>query len=374
MFSKNKNSPYSFIIAMVVGVVLAVGGSVWATSVGTNVTVTGKLAVDSASASSTVTYAFGVGTSTPSVIFSVGGAAGNATGHGYFTGGLGVGAISTTAGRILANVSLGVATTTPATELSIVGSTYTTLGLGVGVATSTAGAIENSGNVLFGDASGDLVMFNSASLIFNNAGTSTIPSANLNAWNIATSTAGVPFLKYNTSTYRIGIGTTSPATTLSVGGDGHIYALGGLGVGRATTTAGAIENSGNVLFGDASGDLVMSNSANWVMNNAGTTTIPSADANAWSLATTTSGAFVRFNTSTTRVGISSSTPGATLAIEGDGTAIISGGATSTLVIQSTGAGQKGGCIQIESSEGGGTSFYLIATTSGFVLWNSGTCR
>ena len=370
MFRNNKNSPYKFILAVALGAILSVAASVWATSVGTNVSVTGKLSVDSSNASSTVTYALGVGTSTPSVMFSVGGAGGNTAGHGYFTGGLGAGIATTTAGALEITASAYFAG-----DLSVGDDTTFTGGVGVGIATSTNGVLETAGNVLFGDASTDLVMFNSASLIFNNAGTSTIPSANLNAWNIATSTAGVPFLKYNTSTYRIGIGTTSPSTTLSVGGDGHIYALGGLGVGVATTTAGAIENSGNVLFGDASGDLVMSNSANWVFNNAGTTTIPSANANAWSVATTTSGAFVRFSTSNTRVGIASSSPGATFVVEGDGTAIIMGGATSSLSIQSTGGGQKGGCIALESAEGGGTVFHLIATTSGVVpVWQTGACR
>lgn len=240
-----------FVLALVLGAMLAVGISVWATSVGTNVSVTGNLTVDSASASSSVTYALGVGTSTPAVQLSVGGAKGNATGHGYFTGGLGVGAISTTAGRIVANVSLGVASTTPAQELSVVGNGYFTSGLGVGIATTTAGAIQNIGNALFGDASTDFVMYNSALHVFNNAGTSTIPSANANAWNIATSSANIPFVKYDTSNYRIGISTTSPAVTLSVGGAGNIYALGGIGAGTATTTAGAFETTGAGLIGGA---------------------------------------------------------------------------------------------------------------------------
>ena len=40
-------------------------------------------------------------------------------------------------------------------------------------------------------------------------------------------------------------------------GDLAECALAGLGAGLATTTAGAIENIGNALFGDAAGDLVM---------------------------------------------------------------------------------------------------------------------
>ena len=266
------NSHYSFILALILGMVLAVGGSVWATSIGTSITVTGNLTTSSTSASSTVSYALGVSTTTPATTLSVGG-------NAYVTGGLGAGVISTTAGRILANVDLGVATTTPAQELSVVGDAYITLGLGVGIATTSAGTIENIGNVLFGDAAGDLVMSNSANWIFNNAGTTTIPSANANAWSYATSTANVPFLKFNTSTYRLGVGTT--------------------------------------------------------------------------------------------------TPGATLAVGGDGTGIIMGGATSTLSIQSTNeaAPQRGGCIEVESAEGGGAVFRLYATSTNVpAVWESGSCR
>jgi hypothetical protein len=100
IYTMSRNSTYVFIFALVLGVILAVGASVWATSVGTNVTVTGTLAVQSSTASSSVTQAFGVGTTTPAMQLSVGGAAGTATGHGYFTGGLGIGAATTTAGNL----------------------------------------------------------------------------------------------------------------------------------------------------------------------------------------------------------------------------------------------------------------------------------
>ena len=224
---------YTFVSALVIGMLLAAGASVWATSVGTDVTVTGSMAVQSSSASSSVTYAFGVGTTTPSMQLSVGGAEGTATGHVYLTG-----------------------------------------GLGVGIATTTAGGLQLTGNTLFGDAAADLVMFNSASLRYNNAGTSTIPSSNANAWSYATSSAGIPVVKLDTSN--------------------------------------------------------------------------------------------------TRVGISTSTPGATLAVGGDGTAIIMGGATSTLSLHSTG-GTKGGCIEFESAEGDAV-FKLYATSTGQPVFESGSCR
>src|SRR3989338_9676473 len=192
---------YTFVSALVIGMLLAAGASVWATSVGTDVTVTGSMAVQSSSASSSVTYAFGVGTTTPSMQLSVGGAEGTATGHVYLTG-----------------------------------------GLGVGIATTTAGGLQLTGNTLFGDASADLLMYNSAALVFNNAGTSTIPSANANAWSYATSSANIPLVKFDTSNTRVGISTTSPLATLSV--DGTAVFTGTLGVGTSSpaTTFSVIGN------------------------------------------------------------------------------------------------------------------------------------
>jgi hypothetical protein len=307
-------------------------------------------------------------------MFSVGGAGANTTGHGYFTGGLGVGAFTTTTGQIIANVSLGVATTTPAQELSVVGDVYLTSGLGVGISTTTAGAIENIGNVLFGDASTDLVMLNSASLIFNNIGTTTIPSSSVRSWGYATSTANIPLLRFDTSNTRIGISTTTPTATLSVGGAGNVYALGGLGIGIATTSAGVIENSGNVLFGDAAADLAMFNSASMIFNNAGTTTIPSALGASWAMATSSANIpFLRYDTSNYRIGVGTSTPGSALSVAGDGRVQVAGDATSTIAIYSTG-GQKGGCIEFESAEGGGTMFRLYATSAQVAMIESGSCR
>jgi hypothetical protein len=66
-----------------------------------------------------------------------------------------------------------------------------------------------------------------------------------------------------TSTGNVGIGTTSPATTLST--QGNEYTTGGLGVGLLNTSAGTIQSLGNILGG---GTLALSGTS-------GTTTIAS---------------------------------------------------------------------------------------------------
>ena len=70
-------------------------------------------------------------------------------------------------------------------------------------------------------------------------------------------------VKSANGTIGVGIATTSPATTLSVAGNG--YLTGGLGVGVENTTAGTIQSSGNILSG---GTLAVNGSS-------GTTTIAS---------------------------------------------------------------------------------------------------
>src|SRR3989344_6000268 len=89
-----------------------------------------------------------------------------------------------------------------------------------------------------------------ATITHSVAATTSILADGANSWAIATSSANIPFVKYNTSTYRIGISTTTPGATFTVGGAGNIYALGGLGVGVATTTSGNFEITGSAQIGN----------------------------------------------------------------------------------------------------------------------------
>ncbi|MBI4134778.1 MAG: hypothetical protein HY471_01565 [Candidatus Sungbacteria bacterium] len=286
----------------------------------------------------TSTYRIGIGTTSPAVTFSVGGA-----GHGYLLG-----------------------------------------GLGVGLATTTAGVITNSGDALFGDAAGDLVMFNAATLVHNNAGTTTIPSANLTAWNIATTTASIPFLRYDTSNYRIGIGTTSPAVTFSVGGGGHGYFLGGLGVGVATTTAGSVQTSGDLQLG---GDLSVTDDAT-ITDDA----VVTGGLGVGTTATTTNGQlevsgdgqfggdlWVADDSKITGglgVGTTATTTNGSLEVSGvslfGGVVNLSQSGTSTISINSTTA-TRGACLQFEGADGAST-FRLYATSAQVAMFETGTCQ
>ena len=71
----------------------------------------------------------GVATTTPSATLGV-------LGSGYFTLGLGVGQLNTTAGTIIASSNIGVATATPASALGVVGTTTISAGILVGAATT----------------------------------------------------------------------------------------------------------------------------------------------------------------------------------------------------------------------------------------------
>ena len=219
---------------------------------------------------------------------------------------------SSTSASSTVGYALGVATTTPGATFSVAGNGYFTTGVGAGILVTSTGRIV----------------------------------ANVD----------------------LGVATTTPAQALSVVGSGYLTV--GLGVGIATTSAGTIENTGNALFGDAAADLVMFNSANLRYNNVGTTTLPTS-AVSWAYATSSANiGLLKFDTTNTRVGISTTTPGDTLAVSGSGM-FFNKEATTTLSIQS-GKANTGGCIELNN---GATVFSLYATTANVVaVWQSGSCR
>ncbi|KKT59753.1 MAG: hypothetical protein UW53_C0008G0036 [Candidatus Giovannonibacteria bacterium GW2011_GWA1_44_25] len=124
--------------------------------------------------------------------------------------------------------NVGIGTTSPAATLSVTGNTYLDSNL-ITYSSSTAANLTIS---------------------YQRAATTTIPNLAINAWSIATSTSNTPVFTISSTSSPfglIGIGTSSPSYTLSIAG--NEYLTGGLGVGKATTTAGVIESSGLILSG-----------------------------------------------------------------------------------------------------------------------------
>lgn len=133
-----------------------------------------------------------------------------------------------------------------------------------GSTTASSLLVENT--LYAGDAVTDSFFVNAGTVGYSNRSTTTIQNLTVNAFSIATSTtASSPLLSFSTASSPfgfVGIGTSSPATTLSVAG--HGYLTGGLGIGRATTTSGVLETSGAAAIGGSlsvTGNAAFSGSA-----------------------------------------------------------------------------------------------------------------
>lgn len=193
-FSKKFLSRHLFLFALLLGVTSAIGISVLATTVGNNVSVSGTL-----SSSGNATFSGTVTVDGNSTFGNAG------TDVNLFTGTV---QASTTA--------LFTSGLTAYSDVSIL-----TGGLGVGIATTTDENLDVIGSVSLGNAVGDTVGIRAGGISMTNSGTTTIIAANTSAWSIATSTTAgqVPLVRYDTANTRIGIGTSTPARTLAIGGD-----------------------------------------------------------------------------------------------------------------------------------------------------------
>lgn len=188
-----------------------------------------------------------------------------------------------------------------------------------------------------------------------------------------------------TSGARVGTGSTGTHLTaladdtLFVEGqaefDGIVWFDASLQASSTALITGAATFYGNVTVGDGTGDTLTITGTSITHSNAGTTTIPATDANSWSFATSSANIpMVKINTSTSRIGIGTTTPGASLAVGNEGTALVMGSGTSTLSLQSTGGTNKGGCLEVEDTAGTGAVFSLMATGAGIAYWTTGGCR
>lgn len=228
MNKKSHNNPFLLIFALVLGLMLAAGISVWATTIGNNVDVTGTFTVNGNSTfgdtSSDVNLFTGTLQASTTVLFT--------------------GAVTT-----YGNSTFGDA------------STDVNLFTGTLQASTTAlftGAVTTYGNVTLGDAAGDTFTVTGNSITYSNAGTTSIPS-DANGWTYATSSSAFPFVKFDTSNVFVGIATSAPAATLDIGGDGSVAITAATGTATSTlrlqsrgaTRGGCIEfesPAGNAIF------------------------------------------------------------------------------------------------------------------------------
>ena len=171
--------------------------------------------------------------------------------------------------------NVGIGTTSPATTLSTQGNEYTTGGLGVGLLNTTTGTIQSSGNILGG---GTLALSGTT-------GTTTIAAGQ------GFTIGGSQFVVQQGSG-RIGIGTTSPYSLLSISNSATtaantpLFTIASTTGGNSTSTLMTVLASGNVGIGTASpfgsgttqlgiqanGAAASSNYASLALNNPNTNT------------------------------------------------------------------------------------------------------
>ncbi len=241
---------FSSLVSVILSVFLVASVTFAATTISTNINTGGTLTVTGAS---TLT-----GAVTTAGAVTLGDAAADAiviTGNASTTNALTVGGVLYVSGNA---VFCFYSTTTS-------GGNFSTLGTIVGSSTAQiTGAFTTYGNVTLGDAQADTLTVNAGTLTYGSAATTTIVSSNLGSLAIATSSATVPFLRFDTSNSRIGIGTTSPGRTFSVAGSavfsGDVTVEGTFTPTQTTATSftvtGATLLNGAVTLGDAAADVI----------------------------------------------------------------------------------------------------------------------
>lgn len=254
----------------------------------------------------------------------------------------------------------------------------------VGIGTTSPSVLFSVGGTSI--LGGPVTMFGPSSAmgtftIGNLVSTSTAATSTLE-WGLAIETNG--FL-YAADTNRVGVGTTSPGSALSVqagnaqitgttttsalhatstvfvGATGNLFLVNAAGsVGVATTSPGNLFSvSGSSLLGSADGDIASFRAGDIRFNSNATTTVSTKNLNGINV---NSGDLV-LDTESNKLYVGSSTP-----IRGTLSAYGSG--TTTLVIGSSSAGSTGGsCIEMDTSDGRVVRIYASTTPS---LGYSGT--
>ncbi|GEM_PF-3219831 len=212
MSFNKRNSPYRFFAAVLTGALLAASVSVFATTIGSDVSSTATVSVGT---DLTVASGARVGTgSTPDHITAL------ADGSFYAQG------QSEQDGIAWYDASLRASSTLLVTGNALF-----------------------YGNLTFGDAAADTVTINASSITLGSVGSTTIPSSSAVSWAFATSSARTDMLHFDTANTFVGIGTSSPAAALDIGGDGSLAVTAATGTvtstirvtSRGTSRGGCIE-------------------------------------------------------------------------------------------------------------------------------------
>ncbi|OGZ46311.1 MAG: hypothetical protein A2844_02630, partial [Candidatus Ryanbacteria bacterium RIFCSPHIGHO2_01_FULL_48_80] len=211
---------------------------------------------------------------------------------------------------ITANNLFGIGTSSPSglAALSIQGNTYLTGGLGVGVATTSAGVIQTSGVINVGgvgtstfangiNLTGGCITLASGSCI-GGGGSGTINSGTTNRlayYTGGTTLDSANFLTVDATNLRLGLATSTPATTLSVAGNTYL--------------------DSNVITYSSS----TASTLTFSYQKSATSTIPQL-VNAWSIGTTTAVGnppILSIDGANGRVGIGTAGPGKLLEVNGE---------------------------------------------------------
>lgn len=396
---KFQNSRYIavFTAALVMGMVFGFGASVWATSLGTDLSVSGNGTV---SGNLTVS---GTGTHTGAATFTANVIVQSTTATSTLsTGGLNIGS-----GQFVVqqtNGYVGIGTADPRQVLTVIGNglfsadlfingndinlgngisttTISGSGVGIGIGTTTPGAalaISTSTN-------GTLTAF-----LVSNAGTG------YTAWFEDSANDSTPFVI--NAAGRVGVGSSSPTTQFAIGAQGEVggglYFEGGLGISTsspgavlavATSTAGQktallVSNLGtgySAWVEDAANDT-----SPFVINAAGSVGVGSSSpAQALSvggnlyvgatLAGGTEGG-LGVGAATTTSGVIETASTSAISLFKGGVNIVNTGTTTLSIhpVETSGTVRRG-CIEFGGVDG---TFSLYATSAGPAFWTSGPCE
>jgi hypothetical protein len=207
--------------------------------------------------------------------------------------------------------------------------------------------------------------------------TATVSAATTISTNISTGgTLTVSGAAWASSTAQItGALTTYGAVTLGDAGADVITITGNASTTNALTVGGVLYSTGNLTVGGFATTTAASGNFTTLGTIGISTTTPWADLSidlgtnsgfaVWNNGSSTPAFLVSGVNSQGRVGLSTTTPVSTLSA-------VAEVATSTLYLHSDNA-TRGACIQLEGAAGTGATFRLYATSTGFAVWESGTC-